>query len=438
MNRTEAIQLRQQRAGIATQMAALAEAGLSTPEERERFDKMDAEQKALLDRITRIEAATGLSAELSATGAPPNGQPGNDEPKADAEKREKAHRAAFKAYLKHGDGPRSPLTAEQRALLQPSQEQMRELRALGVGEAAGGQTWVPTGFVNQLDEAMIWYGPMLNGGPRAPSILRTATGAPLPFPTEDDTANEGEQIDENPVSDTSEANPTMGAVTLNAFMFSSKLVKVPLQLLQDSAFDVESYLIRKFGQRLGRILNSKFTTGAGSTTPMGIVTAATLGHTAVGSATNDSSGGANTIGSDDLVSLEHSVDIAHRSAPAFMWHDTTLAHLKRLKDKQGRPLWLPGVSVGAPDTVLAYPYFVNNHMDQLQAATGNSPVQTKKTVLFGDLTKYLARLAGEVVVFRDESTFIRKAQIAFVAFRRADGNLIDAGSHPIKYMRNVT
>lgn len=441
MNRFESLELRAQRAQLAKDMAALLDSkgNFLKPEYQTQYETMDAEQRSLAERIARIENVTQLNTEMSATGRPPAGQPGGSDDPSVAEQRAKAHRKAFGTYLRYGDGPRSPLTVEERALLQNrvlNSAEEKELRALGVGEATGGQTFVPTGFANDLEQAMAYYGPMLAGGPRYPRVLRTTTGAPLPYPTSNDTSNTGEQIDENPVSDTNTADPTMGSVILNAFMFSSKYVLVPLQLLQDSAFDIEAYLRNALAERLGRILNTKFTTGAGSTTPMGIVPAATLGATAAGSFSNDGAGGANSIGSDDLIDLEHSVDIAYRRQPMYMGHDATIAHLKKLKDKQGRAIWVPGVSVGAPDTINGHPYAVNNDMDQLQTEA-TSPVVTRKTLLFGDMTKYLARIASEMLIFRDESTFIRKAQVAFVAFMRADGNLIDAGTHPVKYLRNM-
>src|SRR5439155_22614940 len=193
-----------------------------------------------------------------------------------------------------------------------------------------------------------------------------ATGQPLPHSTDNDVSNVGEIVAEH--SQVSAQDVTVGSILLGAFKFSTKLVKVSLELAQDSAFDMQDYLAKKFGTRLGRILNNKFTVGVGTTEPLGIITAATAsGVTVVGDDNATSPDPTKEIGYLDLLGLEHSVDISYRRGAKWMFHDTTLRFIKGLKDKYGHPLWLPGIAVNAPDTILGYPYSVNNDMDQLAA-----------------------------------------------------------------------
>jgi HK97 family phage major capsid protein len=135
------------------------------------------------------------------------------------------------------------------------------------------------------------------------------------------------------------------------------------------------------------------------------LTAATLGTTAIGSSTNDgTSAGGNTIGSTDLVDLEHSVDPLYRPGARFMMHDQTLRQLKTVLDKFGRPLWLPGLAVRAEDSILGYGYSINNDMPQLQSTT-SSPQVTNKTVLFGQLEKYMIRRVRDFSLIRLEERF---------------------------------
>ncbi len=257
-------------------------------------------------------------------------------------------------------------------------------------------------------------------------ILDTATGNPLPYPTSNDTGIVGELVGEGVQVATADVN--VGHLVLGAFKFSTKLVKVSIELLQDSAFNLDSWLAEQFGIRLGRILNTKFTVGVGTTEPMGIITAATAGPTATGSALNTggSETGATSIGSDDLVALEHSVDPLYRRGGSWQMHDTTLKALKSLKDKYGRPIWVPGIANNAPDTILGYPYSLNSDMDQI--ATG------KKTVLFGAFSKYIIRRVKELAVLRLVERFADYGQVGFLGFARYDGNLVDAGTHPVKYL----
>ena len=464
MNRNESIKLREERRVIANQMSELATGGLKTAEDRTRFDAMDAAQKELKERIDRIEAASGVAEEMRSTGRPPNGQPGDEpaEGTPEAEKvRTEKDRQVFRSYLKFGSreegGAVGRMTTEDRgAFLKRfmktslSEKEMRdiakligrEFRDMGTsgqgaypGITSGAGIFVPVGFVDRITEALKYYGPMLTGGEDMPDIMETATGQPLPFPTDNDTTVTGEIIGE--AQQVTTADITIGQVILGAYKFSTRLVKVSIELLQDSAFDIEAYLIKKFAIRTGRILNTKFTIGSGVNEPYGLVTQSVLGATAVGTSSNDgTAAGTNTIGSDDMTSLEHSVDPLYRMMARYMFHDSTLKSLKQVKDKYGRPLWLPSVQVNAPDTINGYKYAINNDMDTLQTQSTSPPV-TKKTVLFGHLPLYQIRRVKEMSVLRLEERFGDFGQIAFLGFSRYDANLLDAGTHPVKYLANV-
>jgi HK97 family phage major capsid protein len=199
--------------------------------------------------------------------------------------------------------------------------------------------------------------------------------------------------------------------------------------------------------RLGRILNTKFTVGAGTTEPNGIVTAAVANNgaaqvwgtgsgpgipvIAAGSSSNTggSETGGTTIGYADWVNLEHSVDPLYRKNAMWMMHDTTLRQAKTLLDKYGRPIWVPGMTAGAPDTILTYRYSINNDVDQI--AVNN------KTVFFGALDKYLIRRVKELGIMRLNERFADYGQVAFIGFARYDGNLIDAGTHPVNYLKQA-
>src|SRR5207248_8530414 len=96
-----------------------------------------------------------------------------------------------------------------------------------------------------------------------------------------------------------------GQVVLHSYMYTSKLIKVSLQLMQDAFFNMEEYLGRKLAIRLARIQNAHFTTGTGTGQPNGVVTAAASGKVGL-------TGQTLTVIYDDLVDLIHSVDPAYR------------------------------------------------------------------------------------------------------------------------------
>jgi len=193
--------------------------------------------------------------------------------------------------------------------------------------------------------------------------------------------------------------------------------------LRDSSIDLAAHINERLTQRLGRITNSMFTVGNGTNQPMGLMAAAGAGKIA-------STGGASSVAFDDLVDLIHSVDPAYRSAGqcGFMFHDTTLRELKKLKDGQGRPLWLAGLSAKEPDTINNYQYTINQDVAQMAA--------NSKSIAFGDFSRYTIRDVSDIMLYRmEDSYYTRKGQVGFLAFMRSGGNLMDVGG-AVKYYQN--
>jgi HK97 family phage major capsid protein len=133
-----------------------------------------------------------------------------------------------------------------------------------------------------------------------------------------------------------------------------------------------------------------------------------------------------TVGYNDLVNLEHSVDPAYRYGAKFMLNDATLKSIKQLKDTLGRPLFVPGLASLAPDTILGYPYQINQDVPSLGS--------NSKFLLFGKMDKYIIRSVKELSILRLDERYAEFGQVAFLGFGRYDGNLIDAGTNPVKYL----
>ncbi|HLI64132.1 MAG TPA: phage major capsid protein [Terriglobales bacterium] len=308
-------------------------------------------------------------------------------------------------------------------------DRQRELRDMGIASPTAStptSVLVPQGFVRDLEVALKYFGGMLE----ASDYLDTSTGQPLPYPTENDTAISGELISEN--TQVTAQDLTVSNIIFNAWKYSTKLVKVSLELLQDSAFDLEGVLRDAFAIRLGRILNTHFTNGTGTGQPKGLLVAAPVGPTAVGSSgnTGGTETGGTSIGSDDLIALEHSVDPLYRRQPGagFMLHDATLAALRKVKDKYGRPLW-PQLYDGSAKSINGYPIFINNDMPTIAL--------NATTVAFGALKKYKIRRVKDLAVIRLVERFADYGQVAFIGFARYDGNLLDAGTNPVKLLKQA-
>jgi HK97 family phage major capsid protein len=212
----------------------------------------------------------------------------------------------------------------------------------------------------------------------------------------------------------------------NAYTGSSDIVLVPVQLMQDSYFDLNKQLAWLLGERLGRLLSAALTTGSGNGQPTGIVTAAV----ASGLNYQMPTGNSNQItDSNSLIQLEHTVDVAYRKGAKFMFHDQTLKSIKMLKDNYGRYLWLPGLAANDPNTINGYEYVINNGLATMAPSAYCG--------LFGQLKKYkVRRVAGETTVLRLVERYADYLQQGFIGFVRVDGNLLDAGTHPIATLQN--
>jgi len=290
-----------------------------------------------------------------------------------------------------------------------------ERRDLSAVTGGSGAYTIPEGFVNQLETALLWFGSMLEAG----QVITTDSGNDLPWPTVNDTSNTGEQLAES-TSVGSSVDPSFAAVVFGAYKWSSKLVKVPVELIEDSAFDLVSWLGTALGTRLGRILNTQCTTGTGAGTINGVVTAATLGKTSASPTALDET---------ELIDLYHSVDRAYRMGPNVGWmmNDLIAAEIRKLQTTAG-DFYLSGIAGGEPDQIMGKRLWFNNDMASTLTAL-------YKIVLFGDFSKYVIRRVRGIRIRRLVERYADTDQEGFIAFLRADANLVDAGTHPIKYLQ---
>jgi HK97 family phage major capsid protein len=369
------------------------------------FDKVDAQiarEKRMADAEKRLE---DRAAEERARNRPISGGEGRGQDDGD----KIDYRHAFHRYVQVA-GDMSALTDEERAALRAGIAP-QEARAQTVGTPSAGGYTVPTELSNQIIISMAAWGPMYDEN--ICTVINTSGGNPIDIPTVDDTTVPVAQHTEaGSVTDDGGSDATFGKKTLNAYAYDTEWVKFSWELAQDSIFNFETLLGDLLGQRLGRRANTELTTGDGTGDPNGIVTASTLGKT---------SASATAITYDEIIDLVHSVDPAYRQSPKvrFMFNDTTLGALRKLKDGDGRYIWTQGdVQNGVPGSILGYRYSINQAMDGLTAS--------KKAMLFGDFGKYFVRKVGGIVMFVARERFA--PDIGLLGLIRLDGELGDAAA----------
>ena len=287
--------------------------------------------------------------------------------------------------------------------------------AMSTTTAAEGGYTVPSEIRAMVMDALKAFGGMRE----AATVISTEGGNPLNWPTSDGTSEVGEIVGENAAATGQDI--TFGTVALPVFKYSSKKIALPLELIQDSAIDVVSFVVNRLATRIARIQNTHFTVGTGTTQPDGIVPKAGLGKTGA-------TGQTLTITYDDLVDLKHSVNRAYRAGASFMVNDRSVAVMSKLKDTTGRPIWEYSLTAGAPDRLLGHAVLVNDDVAQMAA--------NAKSVIFGDLSKYHIRdVAGSTTMRRfDDSAFALNGQVGFCGWTRSGGNLLEPAA--VKYYAN--
>ena len=314
---------------------------------------------------------------------------------------------AVALYLRKGMN----LSAQELAMVQ---------NAMSTTTGSEGGFTVPTEIATMVIDSLKTFGGMRS----VANIIRSSAGNDWQYPASDGTSEVGEIVGQNAAATGQDI--TFSQVPLVTYKYSSKKIALPWELVQDSVIDIVAFVVNRLATRLGRITNTHFTVGTGSSQPFGIVTRAASGK--VGT-----TGQTTTVIYDDLVDLEHSVDPAYRRNAAYMMNDASVKVIRKIKDSQNRPIFVPGyeagavVNGGAPDSLMGRRIVVNQDVAVMAA--------NAKSILFGDFSLYTIRdvMSAEVRRF-DDSAFALNGQVGFCGWQRCGGNLLDTAG--VKYYAN--
>ncbi len=354
------------------------------------------------ERAQRIE-----SGQVGSTEAPE--APANRE-QADSEA---DYRTAFGTYLRGG---MEALEPEQRQLLQANYIG-DESRAQATSPGSGGGFLIPTETLVRMTETMKAFGGLLG----VVDVIDTSTGNPLNWPSNDATAQKGRILAENAA--VTGTDLTFGQLTLGSYTYSSDLILASWQVLQDSIFDLESFVARKAGERLGRIVADHLVTGSGTGEPSGLFTTAATGATGA-------TGQTTSVTQDDLIDLQHSVDPAYRLNARWVMADAAAAMVRKITTTQGWSIWQPALTAGEPDLLLGKPVTI----DQSVAV----PAASAKSIGFGDThAAYVVRRVSGGQLVRLNERYADNLQTGFFAFMRLDGKQVDSAAFKV-YAHSAT
>lgn len=297
-----------------------------------------------------------------------------------------------------------------------------ELRAQGTSPDTAGGFLVPETMRNKIVDRLKAFG----GLATAVEEIVTSSGEPLRWPTLDDTANAGVIAPENTAPASGGADLVFGEKVLGAFKYvapgaGNLPLRVSVELLQDSAFDVQGLVTRKLGERIGRRQAVDWVTGNGTTEPFGIDTG-----TAVAVDTFDAA--APTY--DELVDAVHQVDPAYRMNAVWSFNDATMAMVEKVLDANGRPLLNPaaeGIATGPhTTTLLGYPVVID------QAWPTYTDAAATKWGVFGDLRSgYVIRRVKDLTLIVNPYSRANEGQVEYTLWARADGVPQDTAAYRV-------
>lgn len=377
-----------------------------------KFNKMFEEKRSKEKEIDRLQKLMDIEKE-QAREALETAETRGENVTSSKEKQIQETRAALKRYWQVGKfglnaDERSILFGQGHGILLPGEKRNQSAVIANLGAEM-----VREEYLNEYEKHMISASGLLENV----RIIRTATGGDLPYPTVNDTTNKGRLLSENTAS--TKTNIATNEIVFKAYKYSSDHVLVPNELMQDDGYSFVNDIPQILAERNGRIINEHGTTGDNSSKPQGIT---------VGAGDSTIEFTANTVTRTKLLDLIHSVNSAYRKGAKFMFNDDTLARIIKLSigSSDDRPLWLPSMRDGAPESIEGYGYAINDDMPNM-ATTGN------KALIFGDLNKFAVRLVRDfhVLITAENGRHVDTDQIGFYGFMRADARIINADA--IKY-----
>ncbi len=379
--------LREKRANLWNETKAFldshrGEDGMVSAEDNATYEKMEADVVALGKEIERLERQAAIDREMDQ----PTAAPLVSRPVAPTDKKpgraSDEYRNAFWGMIRNRN-------------LTPG-----VMNDLQIGTDTEGGYLVPDEFEHTLVQGLEEENVLRS----LCTVIQTSSGdRKIPIVTAHGTASWVDEEDPIPTSD-----ETFGQISIGAHKVAT-MIKVSDELLQDSVFNLESYIAAEFARRIGAAEEEAFITGNGTGKPTGLL------HATNGAGTGVTTSG-NTPTADEIFDLVHSIKSVYRRKAVFLLNDSTLKAIRKLKDGQGQYLWQPGLKEGQPDMLLNYRIATSPFMPEI--AAGN------KVILFGDFKSYwIADRQGRSFQRLNE-LYAATGQVGFRATQRVDGRLV--------------
>ena len=349
----------------------------------------DEMSKSITDMGSRIEAIDRKSAEVRRPAL------------AIAANAELPHSKAFQAYVRRGD-----------------EDGLRSLSLEGKGlntavDAEGGYLVDPQ--TSEQIETVLRSGASIRA---LASVVQVEAGT-YDVLVDHNELEAGWQSETGSVTET--AAPIVDRISIPLHELSAS-PSASQRLLDDSAFDIDGWLSQRIAERFLRAETDAFVNGDGVNRPVGFLTKTlvaddswawnSIGYVATGTPGDfDANNPA-----DALIDLVYALNAEYRAGAAFVMNSKTAGELRKMKDNQGRFLWMEGLQADQPPLIVGYPVLIVEQMPDIGTDS--------HSIAFGNFRKgYTIAERPDLRILRDPYT--SKPNVVFYATKRVGGDVTD-------------
>ena len=379
-------ELLEQRAGLIAEAQKIMDATEQrsmTSEDEERFDKLMADADAIDAQVRGLKRKDQLAAATKSLEQPVGriASAARAAAKHDVDE----YRTAFNHYLRSGDNS--------------------ELRAMSIGTSSAGGYTVPETTEARVVEKLYQASVMRQLG----TVRSTPDDRKIPI--EGSTLGTASIISE--AGNISATDVDFDQKTVEAYKYATAIT-ASRELLDDSGFDLESYLLDKLSLRIARAQDEHFWDGTDSGMPQGVIQGLT------GASQKKQLGGTQTTAitsADDIIDWIYTLPVQYRQGAVILTSDEVIKNLRKLKDSVNNYIWQPTyteqmMTQGAPGTIMGYPYYISEYVDAMAA--------DKYVGVFGNFRYYEIFDRGATEILVDPYSLSTSWQIRMTVVRRSD------------------
>lgn len=205
------------------------------------------------------------------------------------------------------------------------------------------------------------------------------------------------------------------SVSLNGFL-AGALTKVSRSLMNNSQFDIVSYVVTKMAKAIADFMEKELIVGTADK------------MTGVLSSTNGiTSAAATAITADELIDLQMTLPEVYQPGAVWLMHKSTFKAIRKLKDNDGQYLLNKDVTNAFGWSLLGKPVYVTETMPTIEASA--------KTIVYGDMTGLYVNVRENVSIEILREAYAAQHVVGVIGWVEADSKIIEPQKFAILTMK---